>query len=97
MKIHSKTIIVITILFTALTQAQEKRLIPLHDGPPPRPSFSLLDTNSDGEITFDEFSAHKLPKGNHETVFPKIDKDSNRVISQEEFISHKPPKKKGKK
>ena len=56
-----------------------------------RPKFSSLDTNQDGNIDFNEFSAHKLPKGTHDEVFPLIDSNQDKVISQDEFLNHKPP------
>ncbi len=56
----------------------------------PRPCFSSLDSNSDGNVDFDEFSAHKLPFGEHEKVFAKIDTDGDGIISNTEFTSHKP-------
>ena len=59
-----------------------------------RPSFTSIDTNSDGDIDFDEFSSQELPQGDHQIVFDIIDTDSNGVISNEEFVNHKPPPRK---
>ncbi|MBU2881725.1 EF-hand domain-containing protein [Psychrosphaera sp. B3R10] len=56
-----------------------------------RPQFSTLDLNADGDISFDEFSSHDIPHGDHETVFNNIDADQNGVISEQEFTDHKPP------
>lgn len=56
-----------------------------------RPSFESIDTNSDGEVNFEEFSSHKIPHGDPQTIFDSIDTDSNGIISNEEFTNHKPP------
>ena len=58
-------------------------------GPPP---FCVLDINSDGGITLEEFKQHKIPQGDHETIFSNIDGDNNGVISELELASHKPPR-----
>ncbi|SFD27343.1 EF-hand domain-containing protein [Pseudoalteromonas denitrificans] len=60
-------------------------------GPPP---FTKLDINGDGAITFDEFSKHKIPRGNHETVFSHFDTDNDGKISEHEFNDRKshPPR-----
>ncbi len=63
---------------------------------PPKPCFSSIDSNSDGNIDFEEFSAHKIPFGEHEKVFAKIDTDGDGMISNVEFTSHKPPRHKKK-
>jgi hypothetical protein len=97
MNISSNKIMVITILLATMTQAQATPSPLPQDGPPPRPSFSSLDINSDGDISFDEFSTQKLPRGDHKTIFSTIDKDRNNVLSEEEFMGHKPSKKKGMK
>ncbi len=60
--------------------------------PRPRPCFSSIDINNDSEISFGEFSSHKLPHGEYKIVFKLIDTDQNGVISHDEFVSHKPPK-----
>lgn len=57
-----------------------------------RPQFSTIDLNSDGDISYDEFTAHDIPHGDHETVFNNIDSDQNGVISEQEFTDHKPPR-----
>lgn len=59
---------------------------------PPRPDFSTIDTNKDGDIDLDEFSSLRLPFGDHQTVFDSIDTDNNGIISNEEFKNHKPPR-----
>lgn len=59
---------------------------------PQRPEFSSLDLNSDSEISFEEFSSHELPHGDHETIFNNIDTDGSGFISETEFTSHKPPR-----
>ncbi len=58
-------------------------------GPPP---FSELDLDEDGLITLEEFKQHKIPKGDHETIFSHIDADRDSVITEDELSSHKPPR-----
>lgn len=88
----SKTIIAVTLLCAGLAQVNAKNS---HEDHPPRPSFSAIDINGDGDIDFDEFSSQKAPREGHQKIFSKIDKDDNGVITKAEFMSHKPPKKKG--
>lgn len=64
-------------------------------GPPERPSFSSIDLDSNGEVSFDEFSSKEIPFGDHQTVFDNIDSNQDGVITEEEFESHKPPKRQG--
>jgi len=56
------------------------------------PQFSSVDTDGDGELTFDEFSAQEIPHGDHQTVFDDMDSDGNGVVSENEFTSFKPPR-----
>lgn len=58
---------------------------------PPRPTFSEIDINTDGEIDFDEFSSHEVPHGDHQKIFTDIDADNDGIISEQEYIEHKPP------
>ena len=44
--------------------------------------ISAMDSNEDGLITFDEFSAPHMEK--YKRVFDLLDADSNEVISEEE-------------
>lgn len=93
MTIQLKAITTLILLLTVSSQLQAKNNSPSQDGPPPRPSFSSLDTNSDGDISLDEFSVQEeLPFGDHQTVFSAIDSDNNGVISSSEFENHKPPR-----
>lgn len=55
-----------------------------------RPKFSTLDSNSDGDISLEEFSQHPVPHHKHHKLFIKIDADNNNVISKQEFDDHKP-------
>lgn len=59
-----------------------------------RPSFVSIDTDSNNEISFEEFSAHEIPFGDHQTIFNSIDSDSDGLITLEEFENHKPPQRK---
>jgi hypothetical protein len=56
------------------------------------PEFSSVDTNGDGELTFEEFSTQEIPHGDHQTVFDEMDSDGNGVVSENEFTSFKPPR-----
>lgn len=91
MHLYSKVLLTLVFSMSTLVQAappeQERK---------PRPVFADIDTNSDGEITFEEFSAQELPHGEHEEIFVSIDVDNNGVISSEEFENHKPPRPKRK-
>lgn len=97
MNMSSKTIIAVTILCAGLAQVNAKDTSRSQEGPPPRPLFSDIDSNGDGDIDFDEFSARKVPKEGHQHIFSQIDQDNNGVISKTEFMNHKPPKRKGRK
>jgi hypothetical protein len=59
---------------------------------PERPSFASIDFNSDGEVSFEEFSQHEIPGGDYDAFFAQIDSNSDSVISEDEFNSHKPPR-----
>jgi len=59
-----------------------------------RPSFALLDTDSNDFISFEEFSAHEIPFGDHQTIFDNIDSDNDGLITLEEYENHKPPQRK---
>ena len=59
-----------------------------------RPSFVSLDADSSDSINFEEFSAHKIPFGDHQTIFDNIDSDNDGVITLEEYENHKPPQRK---
>ncbi|MGJ8680310.1 EF-hand domain-containing protein [Paraglaciecola sp.] len=98
MKFKTLTLISISLLFSFAVLAQggegqhhKKGEKPEHKQ---RPSFSTLDTNSDGAIEIDEFSSYPIPHGEHTTVFANIDTDGDSEISQVEFESHKPPHRK---
>ncbi|MBU2925944.1 EF-hand domain-containing protein [Colwellia sp. 4_MG-2023] len=91
MNIYIKQAIVVTLLVLASNQVLAKNT--QNDGDrPSRPTFESIDSNSDGDIDFDEFSSQELPHGDHQTVFDEIDTDNNGVISNEEFTNHKPPR-----
>jgi len=91
MSIHSKVIILVTLLITVSSQAQAKDSSRERGLKHQRPSFESIDINTDGDINFDEFSSHEIPHGDHQTIFDSIDTDNNGIISQEEFDNHIPP------
>lgn len=95
MRIYSTVLLALLFSVTAAVQAIPNPNDTSNDDRQPRkerPKFSAIDTNSDGEISSEEFSTLKLPHGDHETVFASIDADNNGVISKEEFENHKPPR-----
>ncbi|MFT2090217.1 EF-hand domain-containing protein [Paraglaciecola sp. 2405UD69-4] len=59
---------------------------------PERPSFSSLDLDGDGVVTFAEFEQSEVPNDEHATIFGHIDADGDGEITEEEFTSHKPPR-----
>ncbi|WP_440906492.1 EF-hand domain-containing protein (plasmid) [Catenovulum sp. SX2] len=50
--------------------------------------FSLLDNNSDGVISYAEFTAMPIPHGDYQTVFNTIDVDGSGDITAEEMQTH---------
>lgn len=58
---------------------------------PNKPQYSTLDLNDDSSITLEEFQEHRLPHGDHQTVFTAIDINQDGLITQEEFENHRPP------
>ncbi|MDO7086536.1 EF-hand domain-containing protein [Pseudocolwellia sp. AS88] len=84
-------IIIATLLLTSIGQVYAKGDQERGERPQ-RPTFASIDTNEDGEISFDEFSQHEIPMGDHETIFAEMDSDGNDVIDEDEFDSHKPPR-----
>jgi Ca2+-binding EF-hand superfamily protein len=88
---YTKLILTITLIISTSSMVQAKSSERSKNGPPERPSFKSIDTNEDGDIDFNEFSSHKLPHGDYQTVFDTIDSDNNGIISNEEFVNHKPP------
>jgi hypothetical protein len=91
MNIYIKQAIVTTLLIVASSQAMAQKDTMQNKERPPRPTFESIDTNEDGDIDFEEFSAHKLPHGDPQTIFNDIDTDNNGIISNDEFVNHKPP------
>lgn len=89
--IYTRVIILTTLFIASVSAVQANNSKPTHKDPHQRPSFESIDTNNDGNINFEEFSSHKLPHGDHQTVFTSIDIDNSGVISQNEFNNHKPP------
>lgn len=61
--------------------------------PPRPPEFSSVDTNSDSEISFDEFYEQDLPGGaDAETIFSDMDSNGDGVVSKDEFEGFRPPR-----
>lgn len=58
--------------------------------PPPRPEFSSLDTNEDGQIEWDEFATQEVPHGTADEVFQNMDTNEDGFLSEEEYSAHKP-------
>ncbi|MFT6984669.1 MAG: Ca2+-binding EF-hand superfamily protein [Psychromonas sp.] len=92
MNIRSNVIIVLALFTVAASQTYAADSVQENGKRPPRPSFEEVDSDSDGEIDFDEFSLQELPHGDHQTVFAEIDTDSDGVISNQEYSDHKPPR-----
>ena len=65
-----------------------------HSGPP---AFSSLDLDGSGAIDLNEFSQHKIPRGDHDTLFDQIDADGDGLIFENELESHVPPRHKKQK
>ena len=91
MSYYTKLILAFTLVLSTSNLVQAKNTEHRKDGPPKRPSFASIDLNENGEIDFEEFSSHKLPHGDHQTVFDNIDTNDDGFISNDEFVNHKPP------
>lgn len=78
------------VIFSTSVQAQgrdDER--PRRGGPP---EFSVVDLDSDGILTLEEFQNEELPYGDHTDLFSVIDADGNGEVSEQEWTDHKPPK-----
>ena len=65
----------------------------------PEAHFTKLDTNSDGNLSLDEFKAGPVGKkdpSRAEKVYTKIDKDSDGKLTLEEFKARGPKKERTK-
>lgn len=89
MKNRYTTIISIALLLSLNTAMAAER-----DGerPPPRPEFSVLDANSDGQIEWEEFASQEVPMGTTEEAFQRMDTDQDGFVSAQEYADHKPPR-----
>lgn len=95
MRIQIKLLMLCVLGFaTLLSQAQAKGNDSGRKGHKERPSFTSLDTDSSDSISFEEFSAHEIPRGDHQTIFDNMDSDNDGVITVEEYENHKPPQRK---
>ena len=90
MKLFSTSLIISSLLIIIMGQAHAKNGSHEKRERPKRPAFTSIDLNQDGEVSFDEFSQHKIPKGDHETIFAIIDSNDDDVIDEGEFDNHKP-------
>ncbi|MFT6924721.1 MAG: hypothetical protein ACJAZP_000279 [Psychromonas sp.] len=93
MKISSKTIIAMVVGLAVSSQiyaadGDQSR----GDMPPPPPKFTSVDTNSDNQISLEEFSTQELPHGDYQTIFSEMDSNSDGVVSKAEFEAFKPPR-----
>lgn len=95
-KLKFSVLVVCLFAFTQINAQDTKR-----EKPTPAERFAKIDTNQDGVLSLEEFSAKK---GKKETTaeeqaerFAKIDTDANGTISLEEFSAKKGKKKKKKK
>lgn len=91
MIIYTRVIILTTLFIASISTVHANNSSSANKGPHQRPSFESIDTNTDGDIDFEEFSSQKLPHGDHQAVFNSIDTNNSGVISQYEFNNHKPP------
>lgn len=88
------SIFISSIVISNLSYASNNKQPPPREGRGERPSFTTLDINSDGGISFEEFTSKPLPFGDHQAIFLTIDTNEDGVIDEQEFINHKPPHKK---
>jgi len=89
MKIRSNIIMVVGLVVSSQTYAANNEQG--RGNMPPPPSFTSVDTNSDNEISLEEFSTQELPQGDYQTVFSDMDSNSDGVVSKKEFEGFKPP------
>ncbi len=59
------------------------------------PAFADLDLDADGVLTFAEFEQHKIRRGDHATLFNRVDQNGDGSILEDEWSSHKPPRGRG--
>ncbi len=95
-KLKFSVLVVCLFAFAQMNAQDTKR-----EKPTPAERFANLDTNKDGVLNLEEFSAQK---GKKETTaedqaerFAKMDTDTSGSISQEEFLAAGKADKKGKK
>ena len=87
MNILKLTALVVLMACATTTFAQGQR----GEGPK-KPSFSEIDSDGNGAISYTEFSAKKPPHGDAETIFNEMDANSDGSVSEEELESFKPPR-----
>lgn len=92
MKLSLNIIVVLGLLLSAFTLSYAEEQYEKEGKRPPRPDFSSVDSDSNGEVSLDEFSQQALPHGDYETIFSEIDSDSDGVITEQEYSDHKPPR-----
>lgn len=92
MKSSLNIIMVLVLLLSAFTLSYAEEQDEQAGKRPPRPNFSSVDSDGNGEVSLDEFSLQALPHGDHETIFSEIDSDSDGVITEQEYSDHRPPR-----
>lgn len=90
MKIFSNGLIISSLFIISMGQAYANGGSHGKGERPQRPTFTSIDLNQDGEVSFDEFSQHEIPQGAHETIFEIIDSNNDDVIDEGELDNHKP-------
>lgn len=51
-----------------------------------RPEFSEIDANSDGKLSFEEFSTVATRRGTPREMFDRLDKNKDGFITEDEFL-----------
>lgn len=79
--------------FAAAADKKKKKQVPIADPVRTKALFKEMDTNSDGMLSFNEFT----PKGVNTTragnIFGMLDKDTSASLSLEEYLAKLPAKK----
>jgi hypothetical protein len=92
MKVRSNLIMamLLGLAISGQVYAEDNEWGPGNMPPPPRLDFTSLDSDSDGELTYEEFLEQEVPMGDHERMFSEMDSDGDGIVSEEEFESFRP-------